>query len=128
MATRPTLLASWMWAMPETTVQKMIGAIIILISFTKPSPIALIHSFLAKSGKSQPTRPPSTMAMSTWIYSVLYQGLGAPAWTAVAAIVVMGVSLGVFLGVSVAAVHYPENAGYTSSARAFLRCATTLAR
>src|ERR1700730_2495574 len=93
MATRPTLLASWMWAMPETTVQKMMGAIIILISFTKPSPSALIHSFLAKSGNSQPTSPPSTMAMSTWIYSILYQGLGGAAGTAVVAIVVMELSV-----------------------------------
>ena len=64
-ATRPTFLASLMCAMPDTTVQKMIGAMTILISLTKPSPIALIQSFLAKSGHSQPTKAPSTMATST---------------------------------------------------------------
>ena len=34
--------------MPETTVQKMIGAITILISLMKPSPSALIQSLVAK--------------------------------------------------------------------------------
>jgi hypothetical protein len=62
---RPTFLASWMWAMPETTVQKMIGAITILISLMKPSPSALIQSLVATSGHSQPTMTPSTMAMRT---------------------------------------------------------------
>ena len=52
--------------MPDTTVQKMIGAITMRISFTKPSPSALIQSFLAKSGNSQPTSAPSTMAINTW--------------------------------------------------------------
>ncbi len=52
--------------MPETTVQKMIGAITILISLMKPSPIALIHSLVASDGHSQPTMAPSTMAISTW--------------------------------------------------------------
>ena len=52
--------------MPETTVQKMIGAITILISLTKPSPSALIQSLVAKSGNSQPTSAPSTMAIRTW--------------------------------------------------------------
>ena len=52
--------------MPETTVQKMIGAITILISLTKPSPSALIQSLVAMSGNSQPTMPPSTMATRTW--------------------------------------------------------------
>ena len=51
--------------MPETTVQKMIGAMAILISLMKPSPIALIQSFVAKAGYSQPTRTPSTMAIRT---------------------------------------------------------------
>ena len=53
--------------MPETTVQKMIGAITILISLMKPSPSALIQSLVARCGHSQPTRAPSTMAISTWI-------------------------------------------------------------
>ena len=40
--------------MPETTVQKMIGAITILISLMKPSPSALIHSLVAKLGLQPP--------------------------------------------------------------------------
>ncbi len=52
--------------MPDTTVQKMIGAITILISLMKPSPSALIQSFLASSGQSQPTTTPSRIAIKTW--------------------------------------------------------------
>jgi hypothetical protein len=52
--------------MPDTTVQKMIGAITILMSLTKPSPSALTQSFLAKSGNSQPTMTPRMMAIKTW--------------------------------------------------------------
>ena len=37
--------------MPDTTVQKMIGAITILISLMKPSPSALTQSLVAKSLK-----------------------------------------------------------------------------
>jgi len=66
-ATRPTFRTSEMWAMPETTVQKMIGAMTILMSLTKPSPIALIQSFLANSGNNQPMIAPRTMAVSTWM-------------------------------------------------------------
>ena len=51
--------------MPDTTVQKMIGAITILISLMKPSPSALIQSLVASAGHSQPTSAPSTMAIST---------------------------------------------------------------
>ncbi len=51
--------------MPETTVQKMIGAITILISLMKPSPSALIQSLVAKPGQSQPTTAPSRMAINT---------------------------------------------------------------
>ena len=65
MPTRPTLRASSMWAMPEATVQKMMGAITILMSLTKPSPSALTHSLWATSGASQPKRKPSPIAMST---------------------------------------------------------------
>src|SRR5271155_4830969 len=64
-----------MCEMPDTTVQKMIGAITILMSLTKPSPSALIQSFLPTSGSSQPTMTPSTMAIRTWTYKILYQGL-----------------------------------------------------
>jgi hypothetical protein len=67
MPTRPTLLASWIWEMPDTTVQKMIGAISIRISLMKPSPSALIQSLVARSGHSQPTMTPITMAISTWM-------------------------------------------------------------
>ena len=51
--------------MPDTTVQKMIGAITILINLMKPSPSALIQSLVARPGHSQPTTAPSTMAIST---------------------------------------------------------------
>src|SRR6185369_3245607 len=88
---RPTFLASWMWAMPETTVQKMIGAITILISLMKPSPSALIQSLVATAGQSQPTMAPSTMAISTWTYRTLYHGLAAPGAAAGPAIVVVDI-------------------------------------
>ena len=51
--------------MPETTVQKMIGAITILISLMKPSPSALIQSLVATLGHIQPTMTPSRMAIRT---------------------------------------------------------------
>ena len=51
--------------MPETTVQKMIGAITILISLMKPSPSALIQSLVATMGHNEPTRTPSRIAIST---------------------------------------------------------------
>ena len=50
--------------MPSTTVQKMIGAINILISLMKPS--ASGFRFDAKSGHIQPTRIPPTMATMSW--------------------------------------------------------------
>src|SRR3954451_21316718 len=74
---RPTLRASWMCEMPDTTVQKMIGAITILISLMKPTPSALIQSLVARLGHSQPTTTPSRMAIRTWRYRILYQGLAA---------------------------------------------------
>ena len=42
MPTRPTSFMSPIFAMPTTTVLKMIGAIIILISLMKPSPSGFI--------------------------------------------------------------------------------------
>ena len=54
---------SSMLAMPCTTVQKMIGAISILISEMKPSPSGL--SLTAISGEKWPNTPPSTIAPST---------------------------------------------------------------
>jgi hypothetical protein len=53
-------------AMPDTTVQKMIGAITILINLMKPSPSALIQSLVASAGHSQPNRATSTIAIKTW--------------------------------------------------------------
>ena len=44
MPTRPTFFMSSMLAMPCTTVQKMIGAISILISLMKASPSGFIDS------------------------------------------------------------------------------------
>ncbi len=51
--------------MPETTVQKMIGAITIRISRMNPSPSDLIQSFVAKFGNSQPTTTPRAIANNT---------------------------------------------------------------
>ena len=51
--------------MPWTTVQKMIGAIIILISAMKPSPSGFIG--IAIFGKKWPSTMPSAMAISTWM-------------------------------------------------------------
>ncbi len=65
MPTRPTLRALSMCAMPAVTVQKMIGAISILMSLMKPSPSAFTQSLPAMSGASQPRRNPKTMAVST---------------------------------------------------------------
>jgi hypothetical protein len=51
--------------MPWTMVQKMIGAISILISAMKASPSHL--SDLPHSGAYQPSSTPSTMAIRTWM-------------------------------------------------------------
>src|SRR4051794_1935094 len=75
--------------MPETTVQKMIGAITILISLMKPSPSALIQSLVAQTGSSQPNSAPSTIAISTWTYNTLYQGFAARRDAGVAVTAVM---------------------------------------
>ena len=61
---RPTALRSPTWAIPSTTVQKMMGAINILISLMKPS--ANGFRFDANSGNIQPTRMPPTMPTSSW--------------------------------------------------------------
>ena len=50
-------------AMPMTTVQKMMGAMIILISLMKASPSGFIASPLC--GAKNPTRTPMTMATIT---------------------------------------------------------------
>lgn len=42
------------WAIPDTTVQKMIGAVNIVVSLMKPSPRALTKSLVASDGHSQP--------------------------------------------------------------------------
>src|SRR3954447_8971863 len=89
---RPTFLASWIWAMPETTVQKMIGAITILISLIKPSPSALIQSFVAYAGSSQPNRAPSMIAINTWTYKTLYQRFAGRAGAGVAVTAVMALA------------------------------------
>ena len=51
-------------AMPWTMVQKMTGAIIILMRFTKASPSHL-HD-MAVSGALQPSNIPSAIAIRTW--------------------------------------------------------------
>ena len=65
--TRPSFFMSLMPAMPVTTVQKMIGAIIMRISLMKPSPSGFIFS--ASGGLNTPSATPSTIATSTWKYS-----------------------------------------------------------
>src|SRR5712671_1917925 len=89
MPMRPTFFASWICAMPETTVQKMIGAITILISLIKPSPSALIQSLVAMAGWSQPNSAPITIAIRTWTYRTLYQGFAARTGAGVAVTAVM---------------------------------------
>src|ERR1700748_3018984 len=64
---------SSMWAMPETTVQKMIGAITMRISATKPSPSGFI--FCARPGSRWPRTAPTTIANSTWTYRILQNGV-----------------------------------------------------
>ena len=61
--TRPSFRRSLMDATPCTTVQKMIGAIIILTSLMKPSPSGF--SDLPSSGKKPPITIPRTTAIST---------------------------------------------------------------
>ncbi len=63
--TRPTFFRSPIEAMPWTMVQKMIGAIIILMSAMKASPSHL--SDLPVAGSYQPSRMPSAIAISTWM-------------------------------------------------------------
>ena len=60
----PTFFMSSMPAIPTTTVQKMIGAMIILMSLMKPSPRGFIAAPV--SGKKWPSRTPRTMATMTW--------------------------------------------------------------
>src|SRR4051794_37302597 len=64
-------------AMPTTTVVKMIGAIIILISLMKPSPRGFIA--VACAGRSTPSSTPTAMATSTWKYRWAYRGWRAGA-------------------------------------------------
>ena len=59
----PTVAALAIEPMPTTIVQKMIGAIIILMSATKPLPIG--SSATPKSGQIRPIVAPSTTAMIT---------------------------------------------------------------
>ncbi len=63
----PTVAAFAIEPTPTTIVQKMIGAIIILISATKPLPIG--SSAMPTSGQMRPIVAPSTTAMMTETYS-----------------------------------------------------------
>jgi hypothetical protein len=77
-ASAPVLPIAFMFsmpAMPVTTVQKMIGAIIILMSLMKPSPSGL--NCVAVSGKKCPSSTPIAMAIRTWTYRDLYQRCGS---------------------------------------------------
>ena len=59
----PTVAALAMEPMPKTMVQKMIGAIIILMSLMNPSPSGF--SDLPTSGNSSPTTAPRMTAAMT---------------------------------------------------------------
>ena len=61
--TLPRRLRSPMPAMPATTVQKMIGAMIILMSLMKPSPSG--WSAMPHCGFSQPMKIPNAIATTT---------------------------------------------------------------
>ncbi|VFT10553.1 Uncharacterised protein [Pseudomonas aeruginosa] len=65
----PTDFMLCMPAMPVTTVQKMIGAMAILISLTKPSPNGFIAT--AVSGYQWPSAIPMAMATRTCTYRLL---------------------------------------------------------
>ena len=67
---RPTDFRSPTWAIPITTVQKMIGAISILISLMNASATGLRSA--PNAGHSQPTAMPATMATSNWANSEVY--------------------------------------------------------
>ncbi|SKW69725.1 Uncharacterised protein [Mycobacteroides abscessus subsp. abscessus] len=59
---RPTDLRSPTWAIPSTTVQKMIGAISILISLMKPSASGRSHGlFIGREHRIQP------VLRTTWV-------------------------------------------------------------
>ncbi|MNN63318.1 hypothetical protein D3C81_1786890 [compost metagenome] len=62
----PTFFMSSIPAIPITTVQKMTGAIIILISLIKPSPSGFIA--VPVSGRKCPSRTPMMMATMTCAY------------------------------------------------------------
>jgi hypothetical protein len=62
--TRPTFLRSRIEPIPCTTVQKITGAIIILISEMKPSPSGLNATPI--SGKKWPIKMPTAIASRTW--------------------------------------------------------------
>jgi hypothetical protein len=63
----PTFFKSPAPAMPSTTVQKMIGAMIILISLMKPSPSGFMAAPV--EGEKAPNSAPHAIATSTWKYS-----------------------------------------------------------
>ena len=65
--TLPTVAALAIEPTPSTMVQKMTGAISILISATNPVPSGL--SALPRSGANRPTAAPSTTAAITMMYS-----------------------------------------------------------
>src|SRR6478672_378065 len=79
-------------AMPTTIVQKMIGAMIILISLMKPSPSGFIDSPVA--GKKWPRRTPTMIATMTWKYSDFQSGLGAAVGAGGMAVVMVNVLVG----------------------------------
>ncbi|KAG1309645.1 hypothetical protein G6F63_016412 [Rhizopus arrhizus] len=63
-ATRPTFFRSLMAAMPDATVRKITGAMIIFTSLMKASPSGCIC--WPSSGLNAPSKMPTTMANTTW--------------------------------------------------------------
>src|SRR5580692_10728488 len=87
-ATRPTRAMSAMWAMPVTTVQKMIGAISMRMSLMKASPSGPICA--ARSGSATPSAMPAAMPISTQTQSWVHHGLALRALAGRADVTVIG--------------------------------------
>ncbi len=72
----PTFLMSSTPATPITTVQKITGAINILMSLMKPTPSGSIKT--PKFGRNAPSRTPNPMATITWKYRERNRDFTAP--------------------------------------------------
>jgi hypothetical protein len=72
----PTCLTFSTPAMPITTVQKITGAMSILMSLMKPSPSGCILT--ANAGQNAPKAMPNPIATRTWKYSERWRCFTAP--------------------------------------------------